>query len=245
MIYKAVINDLPVKAYYSDESIEKIFIPLLKKLTKMQQEKGGRVLAILAAPPGSGKSTLLNFLKYLSEHTEGVTPITTIGMDGFHRYQKDLNVLTMMRDGEEHLMKEFKGAPETFDLEGLSARLKKVAAGEVCGWPEYYRIAHDPVDDVISVEGDIVLMEGNYLLLNWDGWRKISELADYTMKIIADESLLKKRLVERKAKSGISMEEAEKFVVRSDFYNVQTVLRDSMDADLVLKLMEDDSYEEI
>lgn len=245
MIYEADINGLPVKAYYSEESIEHIFIPLLEKLTDMQQKKQKRLLVMLAAPPGSGKSTLLQFLKDLSENGENLTPITPIGMDGFHHYQKYLDCHTMIRDGEEHLMKEYKGSPETFDLTLLSERVKKVSRGEICGWPEYYRIAHDPIDDAIIVDGDIILLEGNYLLLNWEGWKELSSYADYTIKIVADEKLLKERLVHRKAQSGISREEAEMFVERSDIYNVKTCLRDSMDANLILELMEDDSYKTI
>ncbi|MDO4976979.1 MAG: nucleoside/nucleotide kinase family protein [Eubacteriales bacterium] len=245
MIYKAEINGLPVEAYYSEDSIQNIFLPLLRKLTEIQKQKGGRVLAMLAAPPGSGKSTLLNFLQHLSETQKDITPITIIGMDGFHHYQKYLDCHTMIRDGQEYLMKEYKGAPETFDLSLLTERLKKVSGGEVCGWPEYYRIAHDPIDDAITVDGDIVIIEGNYLLLNWEGWKDLSSYADYTIKIVADENLLKNRLVNRKTQSGISKEDAERFVERSDLYNVRTCLRDSLSVNLVLELIVDDSYRKI
>lgn len=245
MIYEAEINGLLVNAYYSEESIEKIFLPLLKLLTKMQKEKKKRILVMLAAPPGAGKSTLVHFLKYLSEKEEEITPITTIGMDGFHHYQKYLESHTMMRDGTEYIMKEYKGAPETFDLPLLRERIRKVAEGKICGWPEYYRIAHDPIDDAIQVNGDIVLLEGNYLLLNWDGWKELSDYADYTIKIVADEKLLKDRLVARKAKSGIFMEEAQIFVEKSDLYNVRTCLQDSKDAQLILELKEDNTYEKL
>lgn len=242
MIYKTMINGLPVQAYYSEESIQNIFLPLLRHLTKMQKEKNGRILAMLAAPPGAGKSTLLSFLKYLSETTEGITPIATIGMDGFHRYQKYLDTHTMMRDGTEYLMKEFKGAPETFDLELLEARIKQVAKGEICGWPEYDRMNHDPIENALLVKEDIVLLEGNYLLLNWEGWTNLSDYADYTIKIIAEESLLKDRLVARKHGSGHPLEESIAFVERSDLYNARTCLADSKNADLILELMDDDSY---
>lgn len=245
MIYKAEINGLSVEAFYSEESIEQIFLPLLRELTEMQKKKNARILVMLAAPPGSGKSTLLHFLKYLSENVKDITAVTTIGMDGFHHYQEYLDCHTMIRDGKEYLMKEFKGAPETFDLSLLAERVKKVSNGESCGWPEYYRIAHNRIDDAITVDGDIVLLEGNYLLLNWEGWKELSSYADYTIKIIADEKLLKNRLVNRKAQSGISKEDAEGFVERSDLYNVRTCLRDSMEADLVLELKEDDSYQRI
>ena len=39
------------------------------------------------------------------------------------------------------------------------------------------------------------------------------------------------------------MEEAQRFVEKSDLYNVRTCLKDSKEADLILKLREDDSYE--
>ncbi|WP_256374471.1 hypothetical protein [Butyrivibrio sp. MC2021] len=44
-------------------------MPLLKRLTATQKEKGERVLVMLAATPGAGKSTLCSFLEELSrEH---------------------------------------------------------------------------------------------------------------------------------------------------------------------------------
>ena len=63
--YSVLINGLEVNAVYRRESIEGIFLPLLRKLTKMQKEKDDRVLALLAAPPGAGKSTLLSFISFL------------------------------------------------------------------------------------------------------------------------------------------------------------------------------------
>ncbi len=242
MIYKAEINGIGVEAYYSEESVKDIFIPLLQRLSGMYEEKGKRIIVMLAAPPGAGKSTLVHFLGYLSERTEGVRPILPVGMDGFHHYQDYLDTHTMMRAGQAHLMKEYKGAPETFDLTKLTEKIRQISEGEDCGWPEYYRIAHNPIEDAIQIHGDIILIEGNYLLLNLDGWKELREYADYTIKIIAHEALLKNRLVDRKAMSGISREEAEAFVENSDLYNVRTCLKYTMDEpDLTLQLMEDDS----
>ena len=71
--FSVQINGLEVNAVYSRESIEGIFLPLLRRLTKMQKEKCRRVLMLLAAPPGAGKSTLLSFLEKLaSEKREEV-----------------------------------------------------------------------------------------------------------------------------------------------------------------------------
>lgn len=242
MKYDIEINGLPVKAVYTDESINEIFIPLLRKLTKLQEEKGRRVVCMLAAPPGAGKSTLSSFLKYLSETVEGVKPITVIGMDGFHRYQDYLMTHTIVRDGVETGMVNVKGTPETFDLPLFLARVEKVALGEQCGWPEYDRLKHNPQEDAINVTGDIVFLEGNYLLLEDEGWNELKKYADYTVKILADEEFLRKRLLDRKIMCGNDLEKAVQFVDYSDIYNVRICLNRSTDADLTLKLNEDDSY---
>lgn len=142
-------------------------------------------------------------------------------------------------------MVKVKGAPVTFDLELLTERIKKVHAGEECGWPEYDRMAHNPKEDAIKVTGDIVLLEGNYLLLDQNGWNEIKNYSDYTINISADETDLRTRLIDRKMKSGASREESERFVEYSDLHNVRTVIEHSMQGDLNLKLKSDDSYKKI
>ena len=107
--YNVMINGLEVNAVYSRDSIEGIFLPLLRKLTKMQKEKGRRVLVLLAAPPGAGKSTLLSFMEKLASEDEQSGEIQIIGMDGFHRRQAYLVSHTVIRDGEEMPMSRIKG----------------------------------------------------------------------------------------------------------------------------------------
>jgi len=243
--YNVNINGIDVEARYTKESVQEIFLPLLHRLSRMQKEKNGRVLAMLAAPPGAGKSTLAAFLKKLSEDEPGVTPITVIGMDGFHRYQADLMAHRTVRDGKEISLVEIKGAPETFALDLLTERVRRVAAGEECGWPEYNRLLHNPVEDAITVKGGIVLLEGNYLLLDRDGWRDLAGFADYTIRIKADVSMLKKRLVERKMKSGTDREAAVRFVEFSDLANARECLGHTKGADLTLVLRADDTYVEV
>lgn len=242
MVYSVEINGIEVNATYTEEEINEIFIPLLKRLTQMQQDKKGRVLCMLAAPPGAGKTTLLHFLQHLSETTEGIKPVQIIGMDGFHRYQDYLVSHTTVRDGVEISMVQVKGAPETFDLDLLKERIRRVAAGERCGWPEYNRMTHNPVEDAITVDGDIVLLEGNYLLLDEDGWSDIKDYADYTVKISAEEDMLKQRLVDRKAASNGDYDEAVRFVEYSDLVNVRTCLARSAGADMELVVDQDGRY---
>lgn len=243
MEYCTNINGMTVYAHYSQENIDGIFLPLLRKLTAMQKEKQGRLLVMLAAPPAAGKSTLLSFLQELSRTAADITPITAIGMDGFHRYQDYLLTHTLLRDGQEIRMVDVKGTPETFDLEKLTEAVRRVAEGEVCGWPDYDRMLHNPVENARQVAGDLVILEGNYLLLDREGWRELRHYADYTIRINAEEEDLRSRLVQRKAASGAAMEEAVKFVEFSDLYNARLCLAHGLPADLTLKLCKDGTYQ--
>ena len=236
------INGIEVTARYSDRAVNGIFVPLLNELTAMQQKAGRRILVMLAAPPGAGKSTLLSFLSRLAGETDGIGKIRTIGMDGFHRRQEYLLSHDTERDGKKIRMVEIKGAPETFDLEALTQRVKSLAAGEVTGWPVYDRLLHNPVEDAVQVDGDIVILEGNYLLLDMDGWRDLASWADYTISVRADEALLRERLIDRRMKTGVSREESVRFVDFSDMPNVRLCLEHSMPADLQLEIDDEGEY---
>lgn len=240
--YNTIINGLPVEAKYSNQFVNNIAIPLLKELTQIQIEKGSRVIAYIAAPPGAGKSTLTEFITKLSATTDGVKNVTGIGMDGFHRYQDYLLTHTTMRDGKQINMVDIKGAPITFDLEALESRIKSLLTDEVVPWPTYNRLTHNPEEGAITVDGDIVLIEGNYLLLDEPGWKELSGLADYTISISADPNMLRTRLVNRKIASGATPEAAEKFVDFSDMANVMICTEKMKDADLKLLLNSDGDY---
>ncbi len=238
--YDVKINGLDINATYTKENVQEIFIPLLKRLAELQREKGRRILVMLAAPPGAGKSTLLSFWENLSKEFEAVPEIQTIGMDGFHRRQEYLTSHFTIRDGKEIRMVDIKGAPETFDLELLKDRVKRVAAGENCGWPVYDRTLHNPIDNAITITSDIVILEGNYLLLQEKGWDELSSYADYTISIVADKNLLRDRLINRKAQSGNSINDATAFVDYSDMVNVETCLQKTKRADLILEVKGDE-----
>ena len=240
--YTVNINGIDVNARYTEENINGIFIPLLQELTHLQKTKKKRILAFLAAPPGAGKSTLVSFLQKLSAEDPDLVNVQAIGMDGFHRRQEYLLSHTIVRDGKEISMVDVKGTPETFDLEKLEDAIRRISSGEVCGWPLYDRLLHNPVEDAIQVDGDIILLEGNYLLLNYDGWERLSSYADYTISIKAEERMLKERLVSRRIASGHFSAGAEEFVKFSDMYNARLCLEHSKEADLSLKLNPDDSY---
>ncbi len=243
MEFRCTINGLAVEAAYSERSVEGIFRPLLRTLSAMQKEKSRRILVMLAAPPGAGKSTLSLFLQKLSEGDPSLTPLTAVGMDGFHCFRSYLAAHTIVRDGEEIPLSRIKGAPETFDLGKLRERIEALCSGADTPWPHYDRTLHDPVDGAILVRGPIVLLEGNYLLLDEPGWRELRAFADYTIRIDAPEELLYDRLYERKSRSGaLPAAEVERHVRGSDIPNVRRVLDHSFDGDLNLRMLPGGEY---
>lgn len=240
--YHVNINGIDVAAAYSDDSVEEIFIPLLRRLTAMQATVGRRILVFLAAPPGTGKSTLCSFLGHLAEETDGVAPVSVIGMDGFHRRQEYLLTHFAEVDGREVKMVDIKGNPITFDVPKLESKLREVVVGGTVKWPQYDRMLHDPVEDAIEVTGDIVILEGNYLLLDLPEWNGLRKYADYTICIRAELDDLRARLVDRKAASGIPRDKAEAFVESSDLRNANICNRHSVGADMTLRMKSDGEY---
>ena len=234
--HSVMINGIRVNAVYSEHAVSHIFVPLLQRLTELQQKKGRRILVMLAAPPGAGKTTLLSFLEKLSREREDLTEIQVIGMDGFHRRQEYLLNHFAEHEGKQVSMVEIKGAPITFDLEKLTDCVRRVADGAVCGWPVYDRLLHNPVEDAVCVEGNIILLEGNYLLLDEDGWRDLAAHADYTISIAVDEALLRTRLIDRKMKTGVDENAAVQFVDFSDMPNARICLKKTKPADLQLQI---------
>ncbi|MBR3017322.1 MAG: nucleoside/nucleotide kinase family protein [Clostridia bacterium] len=242
MEHRVTMNGIEVTARYSERAVDGIFLPLLKTLAAMRRAKGKRLLMMLAAPPGAGKSTLASFLERLAWDSRLPETVQAIGMDGFHRRQDYLLSHCIKRDGKQIPMVEIKGAPITFDLGRLTDSVKRVAAGENIGWPVYDRLLHNPVENALCADGSIILLEGNYLLLNEDGWRDLAAYADYTVSVRADEQLLRTRLIERRMKTGVEENAAVRFVDFSDMPNVRACLEKSMPANLQLRIDAQDDY---
>ncbi len=235
------VNGLTEQAVYNEETVQEVFLPLLRKLTAMWKKKGERLIVFMAAPPAAGKSTLSLFLEDLSKTCDDLHPIQSIGLDGYHYHSDYIASHFVIRNGEKVPMKLVKGCAETFDAEHLREKLKELQRGDTM-WPVYDRIIHDVIEDQVRVTGDIVLLEGNWLLLKDDRWKDIRSFADYTIMIRSREEFLKERLIGRKMQGGSSREEAEAFYERSDAANIIRVLEDSQKADYELFAAEDNDY---
>lgn len=243
LMYNMEVNGLWQEVKFSEAAIEEIFMPFLHELTDLKMTMDRKVIAYLVAPPGAGKSTLAKFLEQLSrERSNEVEPIRALSMDGYHYTAAYMNVTTIERDGEQILMRDIKGAPETFDVDLLVDKIREVRS-EGTNWNIYDRKIHDVLPDYWSVEDDIILIEGNYLLLKEAGWTNVRVLADYSVFIEAEPYLLRERLINRKVAGGKSREEAEKFYNFSDGRNIERVLKNSARADETWKLLADGDFE--
>ena len=245
LTYNMEVNGLRREVKFSEAAIEEIFMPFLHELTDLKMTLDRKIIAYLVAPPGAGKSTLAKFLEQLSrERSNEVDKVRALGMDGFHYTAAYMNVTTIERDGEQILMRDIKGAPETFDVDLLVDKIR-AARSEGTDWNIYDRKIHDVLPDYWSVEDDILLIEGNYLLLKEAGWTNVRVLADYSVFIEAEPYLLRERLINRKVAGGKSREEAEAFYDFSDARNIERVLKNSARADETWKLLPDGDFEKL
>jgi pantothenate kinase len=187
---------------------------------------GGRVLLGLTGAPGAGKSTVSDWLLEELGDEAVVVP-----MDGFHLHDDEL-----ARLGRS----DRKGAPDTFDVGGYVALLERVRAddGSTVYAPEFVREREESVAGAIAVrpEHRLVVTEGNYLLLEQDGWSGVRRLLDEVWFLEPPEDLRLERLVARHVAHGRSHEEAVRWVARSDQANAALVATTRERADLVVEL---------
>ncbi|MGL3608381.1 nucleoside triphosphate hydrolase [Rhizobium sp. G187] len=188
--------------------------------------KGARCVVGVAGPPGAGKSTLADRLhEALSTrgHRSAVLP-----MDGFHL---DNAIL------EQRGQLARKGAPETFDVRGLSAVLRAVREGGEVFVPVFDRSRELAICAArcIAPDVDIIIAEGNYLLLAQGNWAGIADNFDLTVMVAPPIEELERRLIERWRFYGLSPEAITAKVVGNDLPNGRLVIEQSQKADFVLE----------
>lgn len=239
--YEMIVNGLPQKIRYNADTVEHLFLPLLRRLTEMQRAEARRILVFLAAPPATGKSTLAQFLEQLSRTEEDLPPVQALGMDGFHYPNRYLAAHTILRDGEKIPLTSIKGAPETFDVPALAAKLG-AAREESVTFPVYDRRIHDVVPDAVTADAPILLVEGNWLLFDEEPWRDLCGLADHRLRIDAAPELLRDRLIARKVQGGSTTEDAVAFYEASDAPNILRFAAHAGAADDIWRMTADGDF---
>ncbi len=222
--FDLTVNGLKVKAAYDSATVDHVLVPLIRRWSNLARGLGRRMIVFLAGAPGTGKSTCALALEELSREVEGALPLTAVGLDGFHYPNSYLRSNAVTIAGKDVLLSDIKGAPETFDLPAFRKKLVELKHERRVSMPSYSRKTHEVDERSILVDTRIVLVEGNYLLLDEPGWRGLCAYCNDSVFIEASPSELKARLVERKVAGGMKKDEAEAFYETSDGRNVQRVL---------------------
>lgn len=218
--YEKNINGIFTKAFFYEEDIQNVFIPLLNKLVSLYKEKNRRIICYIAAAPGTGKSTLVSFLEDIFKSIYHDISLQVIGMDGFHHHTSYLKTHYATIDNHKVMLNDIKGSYLTFDVDKLLLKVNELTIKKEICWPYYDRNLHNPIEDKIKVNSDIVIIEGNYLLLKEPPYDRLIQYADYTIYIDANINMLKERLINRKkASNNIDIKQAIEFVENSDLKN--------------------------
>lgn len=184
--------------------------------------RGGRVLGIAGAP-GAGKSTLA---EAVVAHFGEVAQL--LPMDGFHLANEELARLGRT---------ERKGAPDTFDVDGYVAALQRARAREHDVLvPRFHREVEEAFAGAIRIATStrLVVTEGNYLLLQEDGWAAVRPLLDESWFLQPDDDVRRERLIARHVAHGRSPQAAADWVRDVDEPNAVRIVRDSSPADVIV-----------
>ena len=187
---------------------------------------GKRILVGLTGPPGSGKSTLA---AELAESLCSSPPI--VPMDGFHLAQAVI---------EARGLADRKGSPETFDSWGFVQLLTQIARPDVDSVvyaPRFDRSIEEPIAGAVPIEptDELVIVEGNYLLLDEPPWAQIRPVLHLCAYLELEDETRIRRLIERHVRHGKPRPEAERFVRDSDEKNAQLIKSGRSRADFIVR----------
>lgn len=202
---------------------------LCDRITKAAEGKD-RLIVAIAGAPGSGKSTLSAHLcqRLNAVATDGDIA-AVVPMDGFH-----------LDDGllREQGTLARKGAPFTFDFGGLNSILSRLKANreDAIAVPLFDRdleIARGGAR-LIPKGRKIILVEGNYLLLDLPPWSSLRQYFDLSVALSVPFPTLEKRLIARWTEQGFSPDEARRRARENDLVNAALVQEKGLGATLVI-----------
>jgi len=230
-------NGFTIDAEYDKETVEVVLSEIMDRIHQEYTQRGARTTIFLAAPGGTGKTTLSKIIERMFNERYPESLIAA-GIDGFHYKNSYLDTHYVDIPEGKIPLRRMKGFYNTYDTSLLGRKIQSFVSCTGERWPVYSRILHDPVDDSIEMNADILLLEGNWLLDSDPRWSKLRDFCNLSIFIEPPAEMLRSRLIERKVRGGLSLEEAEEFYRNSDSKGVQRVLDSHVDADINLILDE-------
>ncbi|EXL07568.1 nucleoside/nucleotide kinase family protein [Brucella anthropi] len=205
--------------------IEREALPseILARLTETDK----RLIVAIAGPPGAGKSTISDYLLH-AINKGGETPSIVVPMDGFH-----------LDDGilDQRGLLGRKGSPPTFDCAGFAVLLQRLKQAEAEVFiPVFDRSLElsRAAASVVGPEHRVLLVEGNYLLLDQQPWAQLAPFFDMTLYLDVPFAELERRLIERWLSFGFDAETARNRALSNDIPNAELVVAQSRKADFVV-----------
>lgn len=189
---------------------------------------GRRMFVAVAGAPGSGKSTLAaKLVTRLNDRKSDLAAL--LPMDGFH-----FDDMLLTRLGR----RARKGAPDTFDVDGLRHMLLRLRARDedavaVPVFDRQIEVARAGAR-LIPAETAIIVVEGNYLLLDRPPWSALAPLFDITVRLDVRREVLQKRLDKRWRALGLSADEIRRKLADIDLPNGDLVAAASIEPHFLL-----------
>lgn len=188
-----------------------------------------RAVLGITGSPGAGKSTLVDELLQRIGRRQGSGWVAHVPMDGFHLADAQLRRLGLV---------DRKGAPETFDAAGYAHLLERVVAetSTAVYVPGFDRALEQPLAAALVVlpGAELVITEGNYLLLDQPVWARARRAMDRVWFVTADQDVRINRLVARHVEFGKNPQDARDWVRSVDERNAALVSQTARTADRVI-----------